>query len=115
MNAKYLAANKPLVEKFVKVTQRAFAACVNDPKPCVQAMIDANGALKFDNELTNWKLVEVLMSDKFSREVALGIHDDARMQDDYKLVKEAIGIDKDFDVKSVYTNEFLDRSIKMTK
>ena len=43
-----------------------------DPKPCVQALIDANGALKFDNELENWELVEVLMSDKYSREVALG-------------------------------------------
>ncbi len=115
VNAKYLAANKPVVEKFVKVTQRAFAACVKEPKPCVQAMIDANGALKFDNELENWHLVEVLMSDKYSREVALGIHDDARMQADYKLVKEYIGLDKEFDVKNVYTNEFLDRSIKMTK
>ncbi|MET0508987.1 MAG: ABC transporter substrate-binding protein [Burkholderiaceae bacterium] len=115
VNAKFLAANKALVERFVKVTQRAFAACVADPKPCVQAMIDANGALKFDNELENWKLVEVLMSDKFSREVALGIHEDARMASDYALVKEFIGIDKDFDVKSVYTNEFLDRSIRMTK
>ena len=115
VNAKYLAANKPVIDKFVKVTQRAFAQCVKDPKPCVQAMIDANGALKFDNELTNWSLVEVLMSDKYSREVALGIHDDARMKADYELVKEYIGYDKDFDVKDVYTNEFLDRSIKMTK
>jgi NitT/TauT family transport system substrate-binding protein len=81
----------------------------------VQAMIDANGALKFDNELTNWSLVEVLMSDKHSRDVALGIHDDARMKADYDLVKEYIGLDKEFDVKSVYTNEFLDKSIKMTK
>jgi NitT/TauT family transport system substrate-binding protein len=99
----------------VKVTQRAFAACVKDPNPCVQALIDANGALKFDNELTNWSLVEKLMSDKHSREVALGIHDDARMAADYELVREYIGIDKPFDVKTVYTNEFLDRSIKMTK
>ena len=114
-NAKYLAANKPTVDKFVKVTQRAFAACVQDPKPCVQAMIDVNGALKFDNEMENWAQVEVLMSDKFSREVALGIHDDGRMQSDYALVKESIGLDRDFDVKTVYTNEFLDRSIRMTK
>ncbi len=83
VNAKFLEANKPLVDKFVKVTQRAFAACVKDPKPCVQALIDANGALKFDNEMTNWSLVEKLMSDKYSREVALGIHDDARMAADY--------------------------------
>ena len=115
VNAKFLAENKPLVDKFVKVTQRAFAACVKDPNPCVQALIDANGALKFDNELVNWSLVEKLMSDKYSREVALGIHDDARMAADYALVAEYIGIDKPFDVKSTYTNEFLDRSIKMTK
>ena len=65
VNAKFLAENKPLVDKFVKVTQRAFAACVKEPNPCVQALIDANGALKFDNELTNWSLVEKLMSDKY--------------------------------------------------
>ncbi|MCD6675540.1 MAG: ABC transporter substrate-binding protein [Burkholderiaceae bacterium] len=115
VNAKFLEANRPLIDKFVKVTQRAFRACVDKPEPCVQALVDANGALKYDNEMQNWKLVEVLMSDKFSREVALGIHEDKRMQDDYELVRDYIGIDKPFDVKSVYTNEFLDRSIKMPK
>lgn len=115
VNAEYLKKNRAAVGRFVKVTQRAFAACVKDPRPCVQALVDANGALKFDNELTNWSLVEVLMSDKFSREVALGIHDDGRMQADYALVRDYVGIDKPFDVKSVYTNEFLDRSIRMTK
>lgn len=115
VNAAWLAKNKPVVEKFVKVSQRAFAACVKDPKPCVQALVDANGALKMDNEMTNWSLVEVLMSDKFSREVALGIHDDARMKADYELVRDYVGLDKPFDFKAAYTNEFLDRSIKMTK
>ncbi len=115
INAEYLAKNKAVIDKFVKVTQRAFAACVKEPNPCVNALVEANGALKFDNELQNWKLVEVLMSDKFSRDVALGIHDDARMAADYELVREYIGLDKTFDVKSTYTNEFLDRSVKMTK
>ena len=115
VNAKWLAENKPLVDRFVKVTQRAFAACVREPKPCVQALIDANGALKFDNELENWGLVEKLMSDKFSREVALCIHDDARMAADYELLREYIGLDKPFQVRTTYTNEFLDRSIKMSK
>ena len=55
------------------------------------------------------------MSDKFSKSVALGIHDDARMAADYAVVKEYVGLDKDFDVKTVYTNDFLDRSIKMMK
>jgi len=115
VNADFLAKNKPAIEKFVKVTQRAFATCVKDPKPCVQALVDANGALKFDNEMTNWSLVEVLMSDKYTREVALGIHDDGRMKADYELVRDYVSIDKPFDVKSVYTNEFLDRNVRMTK
>jgi NitT/TauT family transport system substrate-binding protein len=113
VNADYLKKNRPTVAKFVKVTQRAFAECVKQPNPCVQALIDANGALSFDNELVNWQLVEVLMSDKISQTVALGWHDDKRMQDDYNLVKDYIGVDKPFDVKSTYTNEFLDKSIKM--
>lgn len=115
VNADFLAKNRPLIDRFVKVTQRAFAACVAQPNPCVQALVEANGALKFDNELTNWRLVEVLMSDRFSREMALGIHEDGRMKADYELVREYIGIDKPFDVRTTYTNEFLDRSIKMTK
>ncbi|MFM7569245.1 MAG: ABC transporter substrate-binding protein, partial [Betaproteobacteria bacterium] len=115
VNPQFLQKNRAAIDKFVKVTQRAFAACVAEPRPCVQALIDANGALKFDNELVNWSLVEVLMSDKFSREIALGIHEDKRMQSDYDLVREYIGLDKPFDVKSAYTNEFLDRSIRMTK
>jgi NitT/TauT family transport system substrate-binding protein len=113
VNADYLKKNKATVAKFVKVTQRAFATCVKDPKPCVQALIDANGALSYDNEMVNWQLVEVLMSDKISQTVALGWHDDARMKADYELVREYVGIDKPFDVKSTYTNEFLDKSIKM--
>jgi len=115
VNEDFLKKNKPLIGKFVKVTQRAFADCVKDPKPCVQALVEANGALTFDNEMQNWRLVEVLMSDKTSREVALGIHDDARMKADYELVRDYVGIDKPFDVKTTYTNEFLDRSIKMPK
>jgi NitT/TauT family transport system substrate-binding protein len=115
VNEEFLKANKPLVAKFVKVTQKAFAACVKDPKPCVEALVEANGALKFDNEMQNWALVEVLMSDDVSRKVALGWHDDKRMADDYELVKTYVGIGTPYDVKTIYTNEFLDPSIKMTK
>jgi len=115
VNPEYLKTHKATVASFVKVTQKAFAACVADPKPCVQALVDANGALKYGNEMDNWKLVEVLMSDKISRTVALGWFDDARMANDYDLVKTYVGLDKPFDVKTAYTNEFLDKSIKMTK
>ena len=115
VNGDYLKKNKAVIGNFVKVTQKAFAACVASPRPCVQAMLDANGALQFDNELQNWTLVEVLMSDKASKTVALGILDDTRMAADYELVKTYIGMDQPFDVKTSYTNEFLDKSVKMTK
>lgn len=115
VNGDYLKKNKATVAAFVKVTQKAFAACVATPNPCVQALIDANGALQFDNELQNWKLVEVLMSDKYSKGTALGVLDEARMASDYEIVKTYIGLETPFDVKTAYTNEFLDRSIKMTK
>ena len=115
VNGRYLKANKAVVANFVGVTQKAFAACVQKPEPCVQALVDANGALKFDNELQNWKLVEVLMSDDTSRSVALGWHDPERMKKDYELVQSYMNLEKPFNVEAAYTNEFLDKSIKMTK
>ena len=115
VNGDWLKKNKPVVAAFVKVTQKAFAECVKTPAPCVQALIDAYGALQLANESTNWQLVQVLMRDKYSEGVALGILDEARMAADYDIVKTYIGLDQPFDVKIAYTNEFLDRSIKMPK
>jgi NitT/TauT family transport system substrate-binding protein len=65
--------------------------------------------------MQNWALVEVLMDDDVSRKVALGWHDDKRMANDYELVKTYVGITQPYDVKTIYTNEFLDPSIKFTK
>ena len=115
VNADFLKKNPNLVGNFVKVTQRAFAACVAAPKPCVDALVEANGALKHDNEMTNWSLVEVLMRDQFAETVALGYMDPQRMASDYELVKTYIGIEKPYDVRAAYSNEFLDRSIKMIR
>ena len=115
VNGDYLKKNKTTVAAFVKVTQKAFAFCAVTPRPCVQALIDANGALQFDNELQNWNLVATLMRDKYSESVALGILDESRMAADYEIVKTYIGLETPFDVKVAYTNEFLDRSIKMPK
>jgi NitT/TauT family transport system substrate-binding protein len=115
VNPDYLKKNRAVVDGFVKVTQRAFAACVVTPKPCVDALVEANTALKHDNEMTNWSLVEVLMRDRFAETVALGYMDPQRMASDYDLVKTYVGLDKQYDVKTAYTNEFLDRSIRMPK
>ena len=113
VNGAYLRANRERVAAFVRVTQRAFRACVDTPQPCVQALVDAQGGLRLDNETTNWQLVTVLMSDETSRTRALGWHDDARMAADYRLVAESVGIERPYEVRDAYTNEFLDTNIRM--
>jgi NitT/TauT family transport system substrate-binding protein len=112
-NGAWLAGNKDKAKKFVEITQKAFAECVKKPEPCVNALVEANGALKFENEMNNWHLVTMLMSDETSRTVALGWHDEKRMAADYALVNEYLKMEKAYDVKTAYTNEFLNKSVKM--
>jgi NitT/TauT family transport system substrate-binding protein len=112
-NGAWLNGNKDKADKFIKVTQKAFAECVKKPDPCINALVEANGALKFQNELDNWHLVTMLMNDETSRTVALGWHDDKRMADDYKLVDENLKMEKPYDIKTAYTNQFLDKNVKM--
>jgi NitT/TauT family transport system substrate-binding protein len=112
-NGAWLKANKDKAAEFIKITQKAFAECTKTPDPCIKALVEANGALLYDNELTNWHLVTILMSDDISRTVALGWHDDKRMESDYKIVDEYLKMDKPYDVKTAYTNEFLDKAVKM--
>lgn len=115
VNGKYLKSNRDTVAAFVKVTQKAFYTCVVKPEPCIRALVEANKGLKFDNELANWRLVTELMSDETSRSVALGYFKPERLDNDYKLVKTYFKIDKPFDIRKTFTNEFLDMSIKMPK
>jgi NitT/TauT family transport system substrate-binding protein len=112
-NGPWLAANKDKAGKFIQITQKAFAECAKKPEPCVNALVEANGALKFQNELDNWHLVTILMNDETSRTVALGWHDDKRMAADYKLVDDNLKMEKGYDIKTAYTNEFLDKNVKM--
>jgi NitT/TauT family transport system substrate-binding protein len=112
-NGPWLRANQDKADKFVKITQKAFHDCVKAPEPCVAALVEANGALLPKNELDNWHLVTMLMSDDTSRTVALGWHDDARMAADYKLVDEFLKMEKPYDIKTAYTNQLLDRNVKM--
>jgi NitT/TauT family transport system substrate-binding protein len=113
VNEDFLKTNEDAVARFVKVTQRAYGACVSSPEPCVSALIDSVSGLKPDNELVNWKLTMQLMSDEISRSRALGYLDPARMQSDYDLVAKYLGVASPFEVNTMFTNRFLDSSIKM--
>jgi NitT/TauT family transport system substrate-binding protein len=113
VNTDYLAAHKDVVARFIKVTQHAYQECVKSPDPCVKAMVDQVSGLKIENELVNWKLTMQLMSDEFSRTKGLGYMDPTRMQNDYDMIAKYLGVSAPFDVKDIYTNTFLDPSIKM--
>jgi NitT/TauT family transport system substrate-binding protein len=91
----------------------AFHDCVQTPEPCVQALVDANPGLQFDNELTNWKLVTELMSDETSQTKGLGYFDPERMQADYAFTDAYFDIDVPFDIEQAYTSEFLNTDLKM--
>lgn len=114
-NGKYLKANRQTVAKFVKVTQRAYGECARAPEPCIDALVKANSGLKTGSSMKNWKLVEELMSDKTSRTVALGYFDPGRMKNDYDMVATYFKLKKPFDIATTYSNDFLDRAIKMPK
>ena len=66
-----------------------------------------------DNETTNWGLVKELMTDETSTGVGLGYFLPERMQHSYELFAPYLA--KSFDHTAHYTNEFIDKSVKMPK
>jgi NitT/TauT family transport system substrate-binding protein len=113
VNRSYLEGEADVVAAFVEVTQRAFHHCVQNPEPCVQALVDANPGLQFDNELENWELVVELMTDETSQTVGLGFFKPERLEDDYELIETYFGVEQAFDIEAAYTNEFLSDAYKM--
>ena len=113
VNGEFLKGNQDLVKRFVQTSQKAFAACVAEPKPCVEELARA-GSQKVEDVQANWDLVEVLMSSEESRTQALGYFTDERMKVTYESVAGSFDI-KPFDVATSFTNDLLDMSIKMSK
>ncbi len=61
-NGAWLKTNKDTADKFSQDHAEGFCRVHQDSRPCVKALVEANGALLYDNELTNWHLVTILMS-----------------------------------------------------
>jgi NitT/TauT family transport system substrate-binding protein len=114
VNGAYLKSHRKAVSAFVKVTQRAYAACVKDSKPCIDALLKHASGLKRTEMEEQWGRVKELMANKTTTTVALGAFDPAEMQQTYDLVKTYFKLEKPFDPKSAYTNAFLDKSVEMT-
>lgn len=113
VNGEFLAERPEAVQAFVAVSQRAFAACVKEPAPCIDALVAANTGLKADNEMQNWGLVVELMTDETSTTRGLGYFDEDRLKSDYELVSTYFEIDEPFDVLEAVRNDYIDTSITM--
>lgn len=113
VNGPYLAKNPGQVKKFVAVTQRAYDACVKSFEPCLQALQASVSGLTPDNQRDQWNRIKQLMRDDTTTKVALGAFDGARVKADYELVSSLIGIDKAYDPATLFTNEFLDKGVRM--
>ena len=113
VNGAYLEKNPKLVEDFVKITQKAYAACVADVAPCLKALLDQASGLDRENQERQWERIKFLMTDPFTTTKALGWIDGERMKQDYTLVQTYLGMEKPFDVQTAFTTRMLDTSIKM--
>ena len=113
-NGAYLAANPERMKKFVAVTQRAYDACVKDFNPCLQALMSNVSGLSPENQRDQWERIKQLMRDDTTTKVALGGFDSARVKGDYDMVQSLIGIDKPFDPVNLFTNEYLDKNLRMS-
>jgi NitT/TauT family transport system substrate-binding protein len=113
VNGAFLEKNPKLVEDFVKISQKAYAACVADVAPCLKALLDQVSGLDEENQKRQWERIKFLMTDEFTTTKALGWIDGERMKRDYDLVQTYLGMEKPFDVQTVFTTKMLDTSIKM--
>jgi NitT/TauT family transport system substrate-binding protein len=113
VNGAFMEKNPKLIEDFVKITQKAFAACVADAAPCLKALLDQVSGLDKENQERQWERIKFLMTDDFTTTKALGWIDAERMKKDYDLVQTYLGMEKPFAVETAFTTKFLDTSIKM--
>jgi NitT/TauT family transport system substrate-binding protein len=113
VNGAFLEKNPKLAEDFVRISQKAFAACVADVAPCLKALLDQASGLDKENQERQWERIKFLMTDEFTTTKALGWIDAERMKKDYELVQTYLGMEKPFAVESAFTTRLLDTSIKM--
>src|SRR5213595_2955478 len=113
VNGAFLEKNPKLAENFVKVSQKAFAACVADVAPCLKALLDQVSGLDRENQERQWERIKFLMTDDFTTTKALGWIDAERMKKDYELVQTYLGMEKPFAVESAFSTKLLDTAVKM--
>jgi ABC-type nitrate/sulfonate/bicarbonate transport system substrate-binding protein len=113
VNGDFFAKNPKLTEDFVRITQRAYAACVADFEPCLNLLLEQVTGLDREEQLLQWGSIKYLMADEFTTTRGLGWIDEGRMKKDYELVQTYLGMEKPFEVGTAFSTKMLDPAIKM--
>jgi NitT/TauT family transport system substrate-binding protein len=111
--ASILKTQPDLAKKFVQIAQRAFAACVANSAPCLDALFASASGLDRRVQEDQWQRIKELMASPEGATNALGWFDPKRVASDYQVVKANIGFDTPFDPTGAVTNALLDTGIKL--
>lgn len=104
-----LATKSEAVDAMVKVTQKAFAFCLETPAPCAASLSQAV-SLKLSDAERQLDYASRVMPGQ-NNKLSVGEWDASRLAVDYKVVQSAYGLD-DLDTASVFTNKFIDTSVQ---
>jgi NitT/TauT family transport system substrate-binding protein len=108
-NAPWLRANPDAARRLTRVIQRAYAACLANPDPCLAATTQA-AAMSMEDIRTSWGLVAVLMTSDAGSTLPLGGMDQRRMADTIEAVRTAFNIPA-VTPAEVMTNDLLDPAV----
>ena len=109
----WMKANPQLAADFVRVSQRAFAACAKDITPGLRALLAAASGLTEANQRDQWNRILELMRDPTTETVALGAFNPERVAADFKLLQTYFENVPDMRTEDAFSNRFLDQSIRM--
>ena len=113
VNGAWLSSHRRVAEDFVRITQKAYAACVADVAPCLTALLDGASGLDRVTQQHQWERVKFLMTDAFTTTRALGWIDGERIKKDYTFVATYLGMDRPYEVSEAFTTTMLDGSVLM--
>lgn len=108
-NGAWLRANQDAARRFMRVTQRAYAACLANPEPCLAATAQP-AAMSIEDLRVSWGLVAVLMTSDAGSTQPLGGMDPQRMAATIEAVRTAFNIPA-VTAAEVATNDLLDPAV----
>lgn len=112
-NSATLQTKRDELKRLVAVTQRAYAACLVKPDPCLAALVKNVTGVDPTVAEGEWRrLSELMVSDDWKKD-AVGWLDAQRIKSDYDLIATYMGVDHPYDPNKAFTQELLDKSIKL--